>query len=154
MNGQLLIRPAQQNDLQGLLDLYDHLEAQDVRCPPDEAIAVFRRFLVYPGSAILIGMIGHEHVASCTVVVIPNLTRGGKPYALIENVVTHPDYRNRGFGKAILNAATERAWAEDCYKVMLMTGSKKPSTMAFYEAAGFEQTKTGFQIRRQPVRYE
>jgi GNAT superfamily N-acetyltransferase len=70
------------------------------------------------------------------------------PYALIENVVTHTDHRNRGFGKAILKAATERAWVEGCYKVMLMTGSKRPSTIAFYGAAGFEQTKTGFQIRR------
>jgi GNAT superfamily N-acetyltransferase len=154
MNRQLLIRPAQQDDLQDLLDLYGHLDAQDVRCSPKEAIAVFSRFVLYPGSAILIGMIGRDLVASCTVVIIPNLTRGGNPYALIENVVTHPDYRNRGFGKAILNAATERAWIEGCYKVMLMTGSKKPSTIAFYEAAGFEQTKTGFQIRRQPVQSE
>lgn len=93
-------------------------------------------------------------VASCTVIVIPNLTRGGRSYALLENVVTHAEYRNRGFGKAILNAAAERAWAEGCYKAMLMTGSKRPSTIAFYEAAGFEQTKTGFQMRRLPARSE
>ncbi len=84
--------------------------------------------------------------------VIPNLTRGGTPYALIENMVTHADWRKRGFGSAILKAATERAWEEGCYKVMLMTGSKNPATLAFYAAAGFEQTKTGFQIRRHPQR--
>jgi hypothetical protein len=37
---------------------------------------------------------------------------------------------------------------------MLMTGSKKPSTLAFYASAGFEQNKTGFQIRRLPPRAE
>jgi GNAT superfamily N-acetyltransferase len=148
MNGQFQIRPAQLDDLSGLLDLYQHLTEGDARCPPDEAIAVFERFLRYPGSAVLIGFIDREMAASCTVVVIPNLTRGGCPYALIENVVTHAGYRNRGFGKAMLNAAVERAWGEGCYKAMLMTGSKKPSTIRFYETAGFEQTKTGFQIRR------
>jgi len=76
------------------------------------------------------------------------LTRGGKPYALIENVVTRADFRNRGFGKLVLQAAMERVWEADCYKVMLMTGSKKPSTLSFYMAVGFEQSKTGFQIRR------
>ena len=65
-------------------------------------------------------------------------------------MVTHADWRQRDFGSDVLKAATERAWDEGCYKVMLMTGSTNPSTLAFYEAAGFEQTKTGFQIRRHP----
>ena len=151
MNEELLIRPAQQDDLQDLLDLYHHLDAQDARCAVNEAVAVFERFLLYLGSAILIGLIKGELIASCTVIVVPNLTRGGTPYALIENVVTHAGYRNRGFGKAILKAAVERAWGEGCYKAMLMTGSKTASTIVFYEAAGFEQTKTGFQTRRLSV---
>jgi hypothetical protein len=38
------------------------------------------------------------------------------------------------------------------YKVMLMTGSKDLATLAFYTSAGFEQSKTGFQVRRLPAR--
>jgi GNAT superfamily N-acetyltransferase len=152
MDDKLQIRPAQQDDLRELQELYRHLDANDARSSPDEATAVFKRFLLYPGSAILIGTVGDALVTSCTLVVIPNLTRGGKPYALIENVVTHAGWRKRGFGTAVLRAATERAWEEGCYKVMLMTGSKNPATLAFYDAAGFEQSKTGFQIRRHPRR--
>jgi hypothetical protein len=37
---------------------------------------------------------------------------------------------------------------ENRYKVMLMTGSKRPSALAFHASAGFEQNKTGFQVRR------
>ena len=150
----LTIRAAAQADLAALLGLYRHLDAQDMLCPLDKAADILDRFLRYEGSAILIGVVGSELATSCTVAVIPNLTRGGAPYALIENVVTHTDYRTRGFGKAILQAAVDRAWDAGCYKVMLMTGSKKPSTLAFYEAAGFEQSKTGFQVRRRPVRSE
>jgi GNAT superfamily N-acetyltransferase len=148
MDDGLHIRHVQQDDLDRLQELYRHLLVNDVRCPPDEAAGVLQKFLLYPGSAILVGTIAGEFVTSCTLVVIPNLTRGGKPYALIENVVTHADWRKRGFGSAVLKAATEQAWDQGCYKVMLMTSSRNPETLAFYEAAGFEQNKTGFQIRR------
>ncbi|TQI72534.1 L-amino acid N-acyltransferase YncA [Bosea sp. AK1] len=151
---ELVIRPAEQADLPALLDLYRHLVPDDARCPDDEAADILGRLRNFEGSAVLIGLLGTDLVASCTVIVIPNLTRGGTPYALIENVVTDAGHRNRGLGKAILKAALDRAWAAGCYKVMLMTGSKKPATLAFYEAAGFEQSKTGFQARRLPVRAE
>ncbi len=47
---------------------------------------------------------------------VPNLTRGARPYALVENVVTHTDYRRLGFGRAVLRAAMDAAWAAGCYK--------------------------------------
>lgn len=77
-------------------------------------------------------------VASCNVTVIPNLTRGCKPYGIIENVVTHTDHRRRGYGKAVLCAALSHAWNIGCYKVMLLTGRKDPGTLHFYESAGFD----------------
>jgi 2-polyprenyl-6-methoxyphenol hydroxylase-like FAD-dependent oxidoreductase len=70
------------------------------------------------------------------------LSREGVPSLLVER---HP-------GKRLLQAAISAAWEAGCYKVMLMTGSKDPATLAFYAAAGFEQTKTGFQVRRLPAR--
>ena len=103
---------------------------------------------------IPIGLIDGEMATSCCVVVRPNLPCGGTPRPRIENVATHAGYRNRGFGKVVLKAAVERAWREGCYEMMLMTGSKTASTLEFHEAAGFEQAKTGFQIRRLPVRAE
>jgi GNAT superfamily N-acetyltransferase len=151
---ELVIRPAEKADLPALQDLYRHLLPEDQRCPDGKAAGILESLRSFEGSAVLIGLLGSDIVASCTVIVIPNLTRGGTPYALIENVVTDTGYRNRGLGKAILKAALDRAWAAGCYKAMLMTGSKKPSTLAFYEAAGFEQSKTGFQARRLPTRTE
>ena len=150
----LVVRPADHADLPHLLDLYVHLNPDDARCSPDDAVAVLDHLLCYKGSVVLVGAIGDALLTTCTVVVIPNLTRGGKPYALIENVVTHADHRGLGYGRRVLSAALERAWEAGCYKVMLMTGSKKPTTLAFYEAAGFEQSKTGFQVRRAAVRPE
>lgn len=146
------IRHATHDDLGPLVDLYQHLIPGDDRPEPDQAARIFDRFLSCSGNAIFIATIDAQPVASCTLVVIPNLTRGGTPYGLIENVVTHAAHRNRGLGKAVLAAATAAAWQAGCYKIMLMTGSTRPATLAFYQGAGFEQTKTGFQIRRRPAR--
>jgi GNAT superfamily N-acetyltransferase len=151
MNSELSIRVATQADLPALLTLYGQLHPTAPQLSPRQAERL-ARFLRYDGSAILLGFEGEVLVTSCALVVIPNLTRGGAPYALIENVITDAGSRRHGYGQAILQAAVARAWQHDCYKVMLLTGSKNPATLTFYERAGFEQSKTGFQIRRIPER--
>ena len=83
--------------------------------------------------------------ASCVCVIIPNLTRGQRPYAFIENVVTSAAYRRKGLATACLDYAKELAKKENCYKMMLLTGSKEESTLRFYEAAGYNRKdKTAF----------
>lgn len=37
-----------------------------------------------------------------------------------------------------MQATLDRARAAGCYKVMLMTGSSRPETHAFYRACGFD----------------
>jgi GNAT superfamily N-acetyltransferase len=84
-------------------------------------------------------------VSTCTLALIPNLTRGLRSYGVIENVVTDPAYRNQGLGTRVLRFALSEAWREGCYKVMLSTGSKQECTLRFYEQAGFRRgVKTGF----------
>jgi hypothetical protein len=44
-----------------------------------------------------------------------------------------------------LNYAKELALSENCYNLMLLTGSKKESTLNFYEKAGYNRNdKTAF----------
>lgn len=86
-------------------------------------------------------------VSSCTLAIVKNLTRGLRPYALIENVITHPGCRKMGYGTKVLLKAVEIAREQGCYKVMLMTGHKDEETLRFYERAGFARgVKTGFII--------
>ncbi|MDE6725877.1 MAG: GNAT family N-acetyltransferase, partial [Ruminiclostridium sp.] len=86
-----------------------------------------------------------EIIASCECVIIPNLTHGQRPYALIENVVTDEKYRKKGYATACLDFAREIASKENCYKIMLMTGSKQESTLNFYQKAGYNRNdKTAF----------
>lgn len=84
-------------------------------------------------------------VASCVCVIIPNITRNVRPYAFVENVVTHKDYRQKGLATACLNYAKEIAVKNNCYKIMLLTGSKEEATLNFYGNAGYNSSdKTAF----------
>ena len=94
---------------------------------------------------VLVADLDGSLVASCMLAIIPNLTRGARPYGLVENVVTHSAHRRQGIGTRLLRHALQIAWELNCYKVMLLTGSKSEGTLQFYEQAGFRKgTKTGF----------
>lgn len=148
----MMLRLATLDDLAQVVQLYRHLIPEEEPCDLRIAQASFAQLTQWPGSRIIVAERDGALLASCTLVVIPNLTRGGKPYGLIENVVTHADARRTGLGRQVLHFATEQAWDLGCYKVMLLTGADRPDNHAFYAAAGFEQSKTGFQMRRHPKR--
>jgi len=133
------IREIQSNELQSLLGLYAHLHERDD--PPASAAiaeAVWAEALSNPRIKYFGGFASGLLVSSCTLTVIPNLTRACRPYGVIENVVTHAAYRSRGWGRAILAHALAEAWRQSCYKVMLLTGRKDEATLRFYEQAGFD----------------
>ena len=142
------VRTARQDDLAGLLTLYNQLNPDDAPLDPTRASTTLARMLATSGMTIFVLEDSSRVAATCTLVVIENLTRNAQPYALIENVVTDADHRNRGYGRAVIEAALNTAWTAGCYKVMLMTGSKRPETLRFYTGIGFQQNKTGFQIRQ------
>ncbi len=137
------IRVAAEKDLESLLMLYTHLH--DNRIPDVMPEDIWREILSDKNHHIVVADDGEKIISSCVCVIIPNLTHGGQPYAVIENVVTDPEYRNRGLATACLNFAGDIAEAAGCYKIMLLTGSKVESTLSFYEKAGFNRhDKTGF----------
>lgn len=142
------IRPATRSDHEALFTLYRDLHPDDPSLPaPELAETIWKRIEDDPDYTVLVFEKDGELAASVTIIVIANLTRGGRPYALIENVVTRRPYRERGYASALLHDAIEHARRRGCYKVMLMTGRSDTETLAFYERAGFKQSKTGFQHR-------
>ena len=139
------IRPAIWTDLPAMLALMQQLHTD---YPPlDLPEPIWRAMLAMPGMTVLVADRDGRAVATCTLNIIPHLARGGRPYGLIENVVTDAGHRQLGLGRALLDAACARAWAAGCYKVMLMTGSKQEATLRFYRQSGFTDDKTAFQRR-------
>lgn len=140
-----MIREASFEDLPQILELYLHLHETAV---PEESVQLQRTWGKIMGDEnhhLIVWEEDGKIVSSCVCVIIPNLSRGVRPYAFVENVVTHADYRGKGYATACLNYARELARNANCYKMMLLTGSKSPSTLAFYEGAGYNSSdKTAF----------
>jgi GNAT superfamily N-acetyltransferase len=132
-------------DAEALLDLYTHLNPGDA-LPSAEAV---RAVFAHPGLRHFGRLADGRLVASCNLAVVPNLTRGGRSYGVIENVVTQAEHRGQGHGQAVIAHAVEQAWAAGCYKVVLTTSRKDPAVWAFYERCGFDSgDKRAFVIRR------
>ena len=144
---EIRVRAMRKDELDQLLQLYTHMhDKPDAPLPPVEQLGLLWDDIVAnPMLYYFVGEVERELVSSCTMAIIPNLTRGARPYGLIENVVTHRDYRKRGYGTCILQHALQVAWEQNCYKVMLLTGRKDEATLRFYDRAGFKRgVKTGY----------
>ena len=140
-----MVREAFPEELDQLLALYLFLHEKEIPEMTPQLKMTWEKIMQDDDHHLIVKVLDGKIVASCVCVIIPNLTRNVRPYAFIENVVTHEAYRDRGYATECLNFAREIARQEGCYKMMLLTGSKDPKTLRFYEQAGYNSSdKTAF----------
>lgn len=140
-----MIREIREDDFEGLMRLYMQLHDNPMPERTAEIMELWNRILNDRDHHIIVAEEDGEIAASCVCVIIPNLTHGQQPYGFVENVITDRRYRKRGLATQCLNFAKELAVRENCYKLMLLTGSKEESTLHFYEQAGYNRKdKTAF----------
>ena len=139
------IREADKNDLDGILQLYLYLHEKSIPEDSEHLRNMWGSIINDKNYHMIVCEVEGKIVASCVCVIIPNLTRNVRPYAFIENVVTHGDYREKGYATDCLNFDRKIAEENNCYKMMLLTGSKEESTLNFYRNAGYNSSdKTAF----------
>ena len=140
-----MVREAHKDDLDSLLNLYLFLHEDSIPDHDQHLQDTWELIINDKNHHIIVNEEDGMIVSSCVCVIIPNLTRNVRPYAFVENVVTHRDYRKKGLASACLDFAREIARKENCYKMMLLTGSKDPNILRFYESAGYNSSdKTAF----------
>ena len=140
-----MIREINSSDFDSLMKLY--MQLHDTLFPEkdERVMSVWEEIINDPNHHIIVAEENGEIVSSCVCVIIPNLTRGQRPYAFVENVITDENHRKQGLATACLDYAREIAERKNCYKMMLLTGSKSDSTLRFYEQAGYNKNdKTAF----------
>ncbi len=141
----LNIREANISDLNNLLLLYTQLHDNPVPQKSEKLNDLWQSILQDNNHHIIVGCIDDRIISSCVIIIVPNLTHSQRPYALIENVITDNYFRNKGYATSVLNFARDIAIKENCYKIMLLTGSKNESTLNFYKKAGYNlNDKTAF----------
>ena len=139
------IRELENKDFQQLMELYTHLHEKDIPEMDERVSSVWESILADKNHHIIVAELNGKIISSCVCVIIPNLTRNQRPYAFVENVVTHSDFRGKGIATACLNYARDIAKSENCYKLMLPTGSKNENTLNFYRRAGYNsEDRTAF----------
>ena len=142
---KIQIREVNKADFDGLMNLYMQLHNNHISEKTPEIMELWNRIINDKDYHIIIAGEDGKIISSCVCVIIPNLTDNQQPYAFVENVVTEEAYRGKGLATKCLNYAKEIALRENCYKLMLLTGSKKDNTLNFYRQAGYNsEDKTGF----------
>jgi len=140
-----MVREALESELQELLNLYLNLHESSVPEMTAHLEKTWNSIIQDKNHHLIVKVADGKIVSSCVCVIIPNLTRNVRPYAFIENVVTHKDFRRKGYAAECLRYAEMLARKEGCYKMMLLTGAKDPGTLDFYEKAGYNRNdKTAF----------
>ena len=86
---------------------------------------------------VAVAMVDGALVTSATLMTAPNILRGGRRHAFLENVATHPDWQGKGHGRAVVRFLLDAAWRADCHHVLLQSGRAEPRVHRFYEKLGF-----------------
>ena len=143
-----MIRFAQSDDLPGILTLYAELRPHDPVLPEDIADARWKAVLGEANIRVVVADQQGRLAATCMIALVPNLASGGRPFAVIEHVVTLSAFRGRGLGKAVVQHALDFAWSRDCCKVMLLSGAQRLEAHRLYESLGFRgDVERGFVVK-------
>lgn len=140
-----MVREAVKEDLFEILNLYLFLHEDNAPENSEHLQKTWKDILEDVNHHIIVNEIDGKIISSCVCVIIPNLTRNIRPYAFIENVVTNEAYRGKGYSTECLDYAKAIAIKSNCYKMMLLTGTKNESILDFYRKAGYNsEDKTAF----------
>ncbi len=144
----MLIRQAEEKDVMDIKDLYFNFLT---KYPPKEEqdIEAWKQLIneINKSERLFLLVVEEDnHVVSTVQLgIIPSLTHNMRSFAVVENVVTHENYRKKGFASMLLQEAIKIAQDKNCYKIFLETGSNRESTLNFYKENGFEiDTKHSF----------
>lgn len=142
-----VVREARETDLANVLSLLAQMHEEDEPlAPSSEVQALFSEILAANNRLILVAEKSGILVATLDLFVLSNLTRGGRPWAGIENMVVDAEQRRQGIGRGILDFAVGLAKDVGCYKVQLISHDRRDAAQVLYEAAGFTAPVRGFRL--------
>ena len=90
-----MVREANKNDLNEILKLYLYLHETSITEDSEELRKTWDNIINDANYHLIVCEVKGKIVASCVCVNISNLTRNDRPYAFVENVVTHGEYRKK-----------------------------------------------------------
>lgn len=146
-----MARFAEYRDLSGVQRLYKELRPQDPALSAPHADTLWRELLAQPHIRVVVAEADGCLASTCMIALIANLASEGRPFAVIEHVVTLAEFRGRGLARETMQHALDFAWSRNCCKVMLLSGMLRPEAHRLYETLGFRgDVERGFVIKPVP----
>ncbi len=143
----VLVRQATIDDISAVLRLYGQLagdRADALAAPIAEARALWAEMSTQSGRKLLVGEVDGNVVGTLDLLIVPNLTHRGAPWAVVENVVVDESSRRFGVGGALIDEAVKRCTDAGCYKIQLLSNKRRTEAHEFYRSVGFEAVAEGF----------
>ncbi len=135
------LRKLTKQDIPSLLKLYAQLDCSNMELSAESSGNIWNEIEDNKNITYL-GVVDQGKVlATCFIVIIPNLTNNNRPMCFIENVVTDEMHRGKGLGKMVIDEAVRIAKEKNCYKVFLESGVQRTEAHKFYEKLGFTSDK-------------
>lgn len=132
----------------GLLAQLEHGAPREALGPslPKSYRRAFEEIANDPRQHLFVLEDGARIVGSACLVIVPNLTHEGRPYAIVENVVVDEQSRGAGYGELLMRHVMAEAQRAGCYKLALTSNKTRPDAHRFYRRLGFRATHEGFRI--------
>ncbi|MEU4098364.1 GNAT family N-acetyltransferase [Streptomyces sp. NPDC026673] len=140
---KITVRPAAEQDLPSLLALYGELNPDDPPLSKESVDLIWTGIAGQQGRTVLVAEVDATIVGTADCMILPNLTRGGRPILFVENVVVAVSSRRLGVGQRLMAAAVHLGEMADCYKVQLLAADDT-YVHDFYESCGFKPLAQGF----------
>lgn len=146
----LTFRPAVDADFSAVVNLLNEMHTDDapIRIDDAQTSATWAKMLSDEHRQIVVVFANtptiERAVATADIVLVPNLTHGARPWAIVENIVVASDYRRLGIGRALMSYIVEDVQKRNCYKVQLISNEHRVAAHSLYVTTGFEAPVRGF----------
>ena len=145
------VRPATEADLPRIVELLGQLSLdtphEQLATPlPEQERRAFAEIAADPRQQLFVAEDQGRIVGTACLIIVPNLSHRGKPYALVENVVVDETQHSAGYGELLMRHAIAQAQRAGCYKLALTSNKQRPDAHRFYQRLGFRATSEGFRI--------
>ncbi len=145
------VRTASEQDIPRILELYRQMALTppppDTPQPSPEAYQrAFREINSTPGYRLLVAEEDGEILGTAVLAILPGLSHGASPFAVVEYVVVDEKSRRQGIGKLLMNYIIAEAKEAGCYKIMLTSNKRREQAHEFYRSLGFDASSHGFRL--------
>jgi GNAT superfamily N-acetyltransferase len=95
---------------------------------------------------LVIAELDGQPAGTADMLIVPNLTHHGMPWAIVENVVVAEAHRRKGVATSVMRHLVDNARAAGCFKVELLSGKHRAPAHALYRSVGLHAVSEGFKI--------